>query len=74
MHSTTLDDLLGDFAEAAADARDPAVKNGTTLTLWVPVELKARYDRLQERSGRRFSQKARETIEALIDTAEAKVG
>lgn len=68
---TTLDDILGDFSPAQTEGRAP-IKSGTTLTIWVPTDLKARYDRLQERSGRKFSKKAREVLLALIEMAEAR--
>lgn len=71
MQATTLEDILGDFTAAVPD--DGArTKNCTTLTIWVPLELKARYARLQERSGRRFGKKARAALIALIDAAEAR--
>jgi hypothetical protein len=71
MQPTTLEDILGDFNSATPDDGTRA-KNCTTLTIWVPLELKARYRLLQEKSGRRFGKKAREAIVALITAAEAR--
>lgn len=71
MRITTLTEILGDFTCSPAQLQ---AKNGATLTLWVPVDVKARYDKLQEQSGRRFSKKAREALIALIDAAEKIAG
>lgn len=68
MRTTTLSEILEGFAPA-----QPEKQSSTTLTLWLPVKEKARYDRLQEKSGRRFSRKVRETIIALIDVAEEQL-
>lgn len=39
----------------------------------VPADAKARYAKLQEKSGRRFSKTVREALIALIEAAEAKI-
>lgn len=45
----------------------------TTLTVWVPMELKERYRELQKRSNRRFSGTLRKVVEAAIEKADKKV-
>lgn len=40
------------------------------VTIWVSPEDKARYDRLQRESRRRFSKKAKQALLALIQMAE----
>lgn len=70
MHKTTINDLLGDF-NLAAD-KEKGLTNGRTVTIWVSPDVKARYDRLQEKSGRQFSKKAREVLITLIEAAEAR--
>lgn len=66
----SIEDILGDF-----DVTKPVTNSGLTggtVTIWLSSEDKARYDRLQERSGRKFSKKAREVLIALIDIAESR--
>lgn len=64
----TLSEILSDFGP---DESSREVKETRPVTIWIPADAKARYDRLQEKSGRRFSKKARETLIALIAAAEA---
>ena len=66
----TIDEMLGDFSPAKSEKSN--LTNGKTVTIWVSPEMKARYDSLQEKSGRRFGKKARELLLALIEAAEAK--
>jgi cytidylate kinase len=66
-----LDAILGDF-----DLNEPVteglVKTGAPVTIWLPAAAKMRYDKLQKRSGRRLSKKAREVLIALLDAVEAR--
>lgn len=73
MREKTLTDILGDFTPTPPDP-DERVRTGGCVTIWLPAKAKARYDRLQENSGRRFSKKAREAILALMDIAEERAG
>lgn len=73
MREKSLDQILGDFIPNAP-AQPRGRRSGTTLTLWVPDDLKDRYDRLQQISNKRFSKKAREALEALIVAAEKRAG
>lgn len=65
--NASLKDILEDFSPAAntvtARARRP-------VTIWLSPEDKARYDRLQDMSGRGFSKKLREIFRAALDVAE----
>lgn len=45
---------------------------GAPVTIWLPAEYKARYDRLQEMSKKRFCKKIRQIIQAAIEMAEAR--
>lgn len=71
MRETTISEILGDFSPTMKDS-PKSLKEGRPVTIWLPAEAKARYDRLQEKSGRRFSKKAREILLALIEMAEAR--
>lgn len=68
----TINDLLGDFSQATDT--DKSLTERRPVTIWLPADAKSRYDKLQEKSGRRFSKKAREVLLALIDCAEQKAG
>lgn len=65
MTETTMKDILGDFSPKACE-----LKESKPVTIWLPAEAKARYDKLQEKSGRRFSKKVREALIILIGAAE----
>lgn len=67
----SLNEILGDF-NPAEPAPGSGEKLGAPVTIWLPTEAKARYDRLQKASGRRFGKKAREALLALIELAEAR--
>jgi hypothetical protein len=69
---SSLDAILGDFGPAKSKSQKTVQRSSVTLTLWVPVEMKERYDRLQRLSGKAFSKKAREILEAAIQIAESK--
>ena len=74
MDAKTLTEFLEDFSETEKGASGfSATTGGKPLTLWLPAEAKARYDKLQERSNRKFSKKAREALLALIAAAEARI-
>lgn len=66
----SLDAILDNFQFADA-AKEGKARAGTTLTIWVPVATKERYDRIQQKSRRKFSSKLRELIEVAIIRAEA---
>lgn len=66
-----MSEILGDFGTIASPSGS-RVRDGVPVTIWIPVEAKARYDRIQEKTGRQLSKKAREMLLALIEIAEAK--
>ncbi|MES2355597.1 MAG: hypothetical protein V4568_14605 [Pseudomonadota bacterium] len=67
----SITDYLSDFNPG--DGANPlSLKSGAPITIWLPADIKARYDKLQDMSGRKFSRKAREVLTALIHAAEAK--
>lgn len=61
----SLDEILANF--------NPTEESNLTgaVTIWLPAEDKAAWDRLQHSTGRRFSKKAREILQAAIQIAEA---
>jgi len=69
MSEKTIREILGDFGPAKAPDKK-SLKGGRAVTIWLPADAKARYDRLQERSGKLFGKKAREVLMELIDGAE----
>lgn len=51
------------------------IRNGAPVTIWLPAEDKARYDRLQQKTKRakkRFSEVARDMLRDLIEAAEKR--
>ena len=64
----TIDQILADFTPVHSEP-DGTLKGGRPVTIWLPVDAKADYDRLQEKSGRKFSAKAREVLIELISAA-----
>jgi hypothetical protein len=67
----SLDDILGDFDAVEPEERHK-LKRGYPISIWVPVEYKARYDQLQSVSKQQFSKKVREALLALIELAEKR--
>ena len=72
MESNSLNDILADFSVMTSED-EKRLKERKPVTIWLSAEAKARYDRLQEKSGRKFGKKAREALLMLIDSAEARV-
>jgi hypothetical protein len=70
MEKTTISEILGDFNTEGKMSSD--LKGGKPITLWLPKEVKDRFDRIQQTSGRRFSKKLREIFITAIDLAEKK--
>ena len=64
----SLDAILGSFDPNEETGR--ANLKGGTVTIWLSPEYKAKYDRIQERSQRRFVKKLRELVQAAIDRTE----
>lgn len=69
-HQAKIGELLGDFLAASGGANK---SKDRPVTLWLPPEVKASYDKLQEKSDRRFGKKAREIFIELITVAEQKI-
>lgn len=72
--STDADKSLGTIME---DLRFYEVKgrgDETTISIWVPVELKDRYTQIQRRTKRQFASKLRDIVEAAIEKAEQRAG
>lgn len=67
----SLDQILGEFKpdnlEVSKDSRLTA-----HVSIWLPGDYKARYDRLQRMTGRRFAKALRELIQAAIDKTDAR--
>lgn len=62
-----MDDVLGDFSATELKKTD-----AVPITIWLPKEYKIRYDKLQQKSSRRFCKKLRELFMMAIDKTEAK--
>lgn len=45
-----------------------------TLTLWVPAEIKKKYDAIQDMSGNKFSKHLVNVVSAEVDAADDQVG
>jgi hypothetical protein len=69
--NAALDALLGEF-DASEGANNPEPTKH--VTFWISAEHKTRYDAIQARTGRRFSKKLRELIQAAIELAEKRAG
>jgi hypothetical protein len=66
----SLDAILGGFDPSEPEAKD-SLRDRKPITIWVPAYAKERYDRIQQKSGRRFSKKARELLLAALEMAES---
>ena len=64
MAEISLDQILNE------NDSDGSVTHGCTLTVWIPVEHKAAYDRLQKETRRRFSKKLRKIVLTAIEMSE----
>lgn len=71
MREKTIEGILGDFKPTASGNRSSLT--GGTVTIWLSAEDKARYDRLQKMSGRKFSNKTREVLLAVMELAEQRM-
>lgn len=67
----SLDEILNGFTVDASD--QSRRQDGTTLSIWLTLEEKARYKRIQQRSGRRFHVTLRELVLTAIERAEEQV-
>ena len=69
----SLDAILAEFNPMEPRAPKAPCPNagGATITVWLSPDDKARYDRLQQLSGRRFGKKLRELIRAAIDRCDS---
>lgn len=65
----SLEGILGDFEPRVAGEKQRLRR---PVTIWLTPEDHARWKELQKLSERQFIQKARETILALMDLAEAR--
>jgi hypothetical protein len=72
MNKSLVEDLLGDFSPTPRD-EFKTFKEGRPVTIWIPADSKAKYDKLQAKSGRRFGKKAREILIELIGLAEERI-
>lgn len=61
-----IQDIMSDF-EINEQKSASDLSTGKPMTIWLPKEYKARYDRIQKMSRQRFSKKLREVIQAVID-------
>lgn len=71
MRAKSLDEILSGFNPSESTS-ESSLKQRDAVTIWLPPAAKARYDRLQELSNRRFSKKVREILLAAIEQAEAR--
>jgi hypothetical protein len=68
-----IEDLMKDFNPTELQPEHRS-RGGKPVTIWLSAETKARYDKIQKLSQRRFNQKLREIIEAALEVAEKKAG
>lgn len=66
MRMDALQEILRDF-DREESAVEGDSKRKAPLTIWLSIDDKARYDRLQKTSGRKFGKKLREVIQAALD-------
>ena len=59
----TIDEILDSFDENAP----PPTREVRPITLWVPLEVKEKYEMIQRRSKRSFSRALREIVELSIE-------
>lgn len=71
MKDKSLDAILADFNPMDRDSSEKFIKAGT-VTIWLDPEYKSKYDRIQEKSQRRFGKKLRELVRAAIDRCETE--
>jgi len=69
--SISLDSILADFG--TEDLARANWRSRVAVTVWLSPEFKARYDKLQQASGRRFHKKVRELLQAAIEQAELRI-
>lgn len=74
MQVKSLDSILGSFNPNDSLSNVSELRGGRPVTIWLPEKYKTAYDKLQRASGRGFSKKLRELIEAAIDATESKAG
>lgn len=70
MRAMTLEKILADLP--INDGEETRLISRSCVTIWLSPEEKASYDRLQRKTGRRFSKSAKAALVALIELAEAK--
>lgn len=58
----TIDDILESFDETST----PPTREVGPITIWVPKDVKEKYEKLQRRSKRAFSRTLREIVEVSI--------
>ncbi len=71
MQPKSLDSILSTF-DPSKPAPAGELSERECVTIWLPLEYKAAYDRIQKSSRRGFSKKLRELIKAAIDVAEKR--
>jgi hypothetical protein len=69
--SKSLDQIMQGF-DADETESVSSLKSGRPITIWLPAEYKAAYEQIQSRSGRRFTKKLRELIQAAIDVTQER--
>lgn len=71
MNKDVIQELLKDFNPKELEEER---QNQRPLTVWLSATDKARYDRIQKMSNRRFNKMIREVIQAALDVVEKKAG
>lgn len=56
-----------------ADALKKTEKDFGTITVWIPLEYKIKYDALQNKTGRKFGKLLQEVLKKSIDQAESQL-
>lgn len=64
----SLDEVLGDFEQTEEETWGPR----KPITIWIPESYKIKYDKIQDKSSRRFCKKLRELVLIAIDKTDLK--
>lgn len=72
MRETKSLDAIMDGFDPNGPERAESMRDRRPVTIWISASAKARYDRLQQSSGRTFSKMAREILLMAIEKAEAR--
>lgn len=65
METKSLDSIFDDLDLSRQVTQDKVIK--ANLSIWIPVDYKQKYDRIQNRTNREFSARLCELVKQVID-------